>query len=85
MERLAHLEGEFLEKMPRQGFDVFGALAQGRNVNRHDADAVVEVLAKLPCLDQAREVAIRRSNQPDVDGHVNGAPQRPHGALLQDP
>ena len=85
LQRFAHLQSEFSEEVARQGLDVLFAFAQRRDMKRDDADAVVEVLAELPRLDHALEVAISGGDQTHVHRHIDGPAQRTQFALLQDP
>src|SRR5262249_28931607 len=52
----------------RKSEDVFLPLAERRDMQRHDVQAVVEVLAKLAVANEPAEVAVRRSEHADVDG-----------------
>src|SRR5271165_2369595 len=55
-----------LEEGPHQIGDVFRALAQGRNADRHNIKAEEQILPKSPLLDGEAEVFVGRRNDPDV-------------------
>src|SRR6185437_4333638 len=46
------------KKRPRQTFDVADALAQRKQPQRHDVQAVVKILAKISAADHFAEIAI---------------------------
>ena len=46
--------------------DVFGALAQRRQLDRDDVDSIEEVLAEPPFLDRLLEVDVGRGDQPEL-------------------
>ena len=71
----AEFAGGLLEKMLRQLRNVLSAVAQRRQFDGEDAQAIVEVLAEATCLYLVGEGAIRRGD----DAHVHGA-----GAFLAD-
>ena len=58
--------GDAHEEEARQRLDVLAAHAQRRDLDRHDAEAVVEVLAETPLDDGAAEVDVRRGHDADV-------------------
>src|SRR5436190_1789385 len=53
--------------MLEQERDILAPLSQGRDVNRHDVEAVVEVLAERAARDVLQQIAVGRGHQPDVD------------------
>lgn len=59
---LCSLGAEMLCKQP----DVGGAFPEGREVNLHGADAVVEVAAEFPLLDGLVEVAVGGGEEAEV-------------------
>src|SRR5205807_10040409 len=71
------------EKTLQQDLDIASSLAQGRQVELADADAVEEVLSKLSLLDQVSEVLVGRHHEPEVDLHALDAPQRFDRAVFQ--
>ena len=58
------------EEMLGQCLDVIRPLAQGRQVDRHDIDAIIQILAELAGSDHRREVAVGGSNDPRVNPHL---------------
>ena len=64
---LAVRGGELLEKVLDQERDVVAPLAQGRELDADDLEAVIEVLAELPFGDGVGQVAMRGRDQADVD------------------
>ena len=63
--------------------DVVAALAQRRHAQLQRADAVVEVLAEAPLLDERAEVVMRRRDQADVDGAVLHVAEAAEAFLLE--
>ena len=55
------------QEMPRQKQDIARPGSQRRNLQLHDVEAVVEVLAEPALLDLALELAIRGRDDPDID------------------
>jgi hypothetical protein len=51
--------GEAFKKVVRQDFDIPGAVAQGRHLDREDIEAIVKILAELALLDRLQQVAVR--------------------------
>src|SRR5436190_5436587 len=72
-------------KKTDQRGDVVGSLAQRRDVDREDVQAVVEVVAEALLLDQPGQVAVRRGDQADVDLDRPGAADTLELLLLEDP
>ena len=66
-----------------QDGDVLLPLPQGRHPDRQDLQAVVEVLAELPALDQAAQVLVARGDDPHVHLAHGLAADRADLALLQ--
>src|SRR5262249_50108223 len=58
-----HRTGEALQEATYQGRDVLGSLAQRRDEDGEDVQAMVEVVAETPRLDHPGEVAVRRGDQ----------------------
>src|ERR1017187_296883 len=58
-----------LEEAAHEGLDVGGALAERRQVDGNDVEAVEEVLAELAGLHHALEVAVRGRHDAHVNGH----------------
>ena len=75
---------EARHEVPGEERDVPGALAERRQGDGHDREAEVEVAPEAARLGLAREVAVRRRDDADVDGHVALAPEAPHAAVLED-
>ena len=69
--------------MVHQDRDVLATLAQGRQDDRDDVEAVVQVLAELGLRDELLEVALRSGDHPDVDRNRPRAADALHGAVLQ--
>src|SRR5262249_12059899 len=67
LDRLMHLVTEALQEVVGQEGDVLAALTQWGEENRDDMDAIVEIVAKLSCLDSAPQILIRGSNKTEVD------------------
>src|SRR5579883_1236285 len=64
---------------------VLAPLAQRRHADRHDAEAVEEILAEAARRDFGREIAARRGDDADIDLHAAAAADALEGLLLQDP
>jgi hypothetical protein len=60
------------------------ALAQRRDRQRHDVEAIVEVPAEGPRARGRGDVEVRGGDEGHVDRHVVRAAEAPDGALLQD-
>src|SRR5690625_6167098 len=71
------------QKVLGQRNNVFGALAQRRNVQLNHVDAVVEVFAKFMVANGRFKVAVGGGNQPDVDGGFFGGANRANAFFLQ--
>ena len=56
--------------------DVFAPLAQRRDLDRDDIDAVVEVFAELAARTIPWKIAMRRADQPEIDRSRPSAPIR---------
>src|ERR1035437_6233552 len=67
--RPAMLNGLGIEQYSSQPQDIFLALADRRNIDFDDIDAIVQVLAKLTGLDHFLEVLVGGADQMDVDGN----------------
>ena len=66
LDLLVELSGEAAGKELCQLRDVLLSLAQRRHVDRHDVEAIVEVLSKLSSGHHLGEVAVGGSNDPNV-------------------
>jgi len=64
---LTHLHGKLLEEVIGEQDDVFSAVAQGRNLDGDDAEAVVEVLAELAILHELEKILIGGGDDADID------------------
>ena len=82
--RLPIRAGELVEEELHQERDVLGALAERRELDREDAEAVVEVLAERLLADGLEQVAVGRGDDPDVDLARRRAADPVELALLQD-
>src|SRR5262245_63627068 len=60
LDALVQAAGVVLYEVGDQQRDVFGTLTQGRDADRKDVEAIVEVGAELIVCDHLREVAVRR-------------------------
>ncbi len=75
--------GEDLQRMLRQHGDVFASLAQRRQVQGDDIEAVIQVVAKLAEGDGGVEIAVGGGDDAHVHIHRLRRAQRAHLALLQ--
>src|SRR5713101_1301619 len=82
---LFHLFGEPLDEITHQLWNVFLTFPQRRYPDGKHMQAVVQITAKFPVRDHLFEIAIRRSNQPDVDFSRHGAAQALEFTLLENP
>ncbi len=73
------------EEVPRELLDVPGPLAERRQPDRDDVEAVVQVLAEAPFPGDRGEVAVRRGDEPHVHLHRLLAADALEAPLLQDP
>ena len=80
----AVLLGVALQEELDQRRDVLAALAQGRQVDRHDVEPVVQVLAEPAGLDLVEQVAVGRGDDPGVDLLGVGVADPLELPLLQD-
>src|ERR1700693_1265505 len=74
----------FLDKMLHQERDVFGSLAQGRNENRENIQAIVKIAAKLFFQNHFFQIAMSRRHYSNVDFLRVRASQAFELSLLQD-
>ena len=81
----AVLFGVFLQKVVREGHDVGLALAQRRNEDGENVQAIIEVFAEASLGDRLFEILIRGRNQAHVDFDGLGAPQSLEFPRLNDP
>ena len=80
---LAHLAREALDEALDQERDVVAPLAQRRQLEADDVEAVVQVLAELAARDVGFDVAVGRGDHPHVDFRFLGRADRTHLAFLQ--
>ena len=74
------------EEVLRQERDVLGPLAQRRDDDRHDAQAIIQVFPQVPALEGGVGVAVGRRDEADVHDRVRRlAPHPPHHAVLDHP
>ena len=76
---LADLPVDALEKMLGQRPDVVAAIAQGRQADIDDMQAVIQILAEFPRLDPCRQIGIGRGDEAGVAAHRLAAA---HGAVF---
>ena len=69
--------------MPHQRRDVGAALAQRRQPDRRDVEAIEQILAEHALADQLRQVAVRRRDDADIGADRRAAADRGVFALLQ--
>ena len=79
----AVLRAEALEEGHGQQGDVALALAQGRQVDRHHVEPIIEVLAERPFGDHLGQVAVGGGDQADVDVVLGGVADLLHAFALQ--
>ena len=82
---LAELLAELLEEVGDEQRDVLAALAQRRQVDRDDVEAVEEVLAHRPLRHRRLEVAVGGGDEPHVGLDVLRVADAPDLALLDGP
>src|SRR5208282_2665672 len=80
----AELLRKALQQVMSQNRYSVSAVTQRRQVNLHNVQTVVEVLAKLALLDHFFKISMGRADQPDVDGSRSIASQTLEGTLLED-
>ena len=76
VDRLGHIEGEMLREVPNQERNIFGPLAQRRNVNGKNVQAVEQIGAELLLFYHRPQIAIGRGNEPGVVRRVREPPKR---------
>ena len=74
-----------LQELLGQSRDVLATDAQGREHHREHVEAAEEVLAELARLDKLPKVAVRRGDEPRLDGHDALAAVALDDARLEDP
>ncbi len=79
------LRAALTEKILRQQRDIGRAFAQGRQVDRKDAETVVQVRTEAAGGRGRFEILIRGGDDPHVDGHGRRTADTLHLAVLQDP
>ena len=85
LDLLAELPGEARYEKLRQGDDVAVAVAQWRNDDGKDVQAVIEVFAESPHRGHLHELAVRGRDDADVDFDLLVRADPLDGALLQNP
>src|SRR5580700_7768613 len=83
IDRLVQLARGLLNKMLDQKWNVFGPLAEWRNGNGEDVQAVVEIAAKLSLEDHSLQVAMGRGDDTNVYFLCSRTSQPLELALLQ--
>src|SRR5688500_1803749 len=53
--------------MGEQGRQILNPFTQGRQLNRHDVQAIEKIIAEAPCLYLLSQVSIGRGNDTDID------------------
>src|ERR1017187_1690002 len=79
-----HAAGILLHEVAHQQRDVFAALAQRRDRDGKDVEAVIKVGAELALLDHEGEVAVGGGHQPGVGADGAGTAEALKFALLED-
>ena len=80
-----HFPGSSLEEMFHQQRQVFDTLSQGRNGQRENIEAVIEIRSKLFLLHQLLEVTMSRGNHTHVGGQQFLSPNSLKLTFLQNP
>ena len=80
---LALLGAEARDEAAREIGDVAGARAQRGNGDRKNVQAIEQILAEPPALDQIDQVLVGRRNQPEIDLDRPSRADRIDLALLQ--
>src|SRR5690606_13634734 len=80
---LVKTEGEPLQKVVNQEWDVFPPFSQWRKLKFHYLDAVEQVLTKSAFLDSFAQIAVSCENDAYIHGHLLRTAHRPHHAFLQ--
>ena len=75
--------GEAFEKLFGQERNVLDAVAKRRNLDREDAQAVVQILTEAPCVRLFSQLAVRRRDHADVDSTSPLIPDPFEFTLLQ--
>ena len=70
------LDHKALEEVARQMENVVRPLAQGRHVEWHNVEAMVEILSKATGFDLRSEIAVRRCENPHIDSRRASAAHR---------
>ena len=79
------LLGKAREEKIDEGGDVFPVVAQRRDVDGDDVEAIVEVLAEGAFLEGGAEIAIRRGDEADIDFESFRAAEALEFAFLENP
>ena len=82
-EAAAHLVGRLVGKVLREQPDVVAPHPQGRQIDPHHVDPVVEITAKLATLHHLVDVAGSRGHHADVDGVFLAGAHPTHPPLLE--
>src|SRR5205814_7638246 len=78
------LTSRYRDKVAYQSGDVGTSLAQRRQPDRSDIQAIEQIIAKLSLPDQLRRVAMGRRDDPDIGADRDSPANRRIFALLQD-
>ena len=81
----AERSADLLQKRLAQRNDIGATVAQRRNLDVEDAEAIKQVLAEVAPLDGFTQIAVGRGDHPDVRLHKAGPTQALELALLQNP
>ena len=73
---------EFLQKELCQGLDIFLSLPKRRQMNRHNIQAVVEVLTKIPLFHHFFKIPIGGSNNANINRNLFHAAKALNFAVL---
>ena len=84
VDAFVHATAELLHEVPDQQQNILGPLAQRRNTDRKNVQAIVEIRAELLLIDQSFQVPVRCGDQPRIRTKRARAPQSFKLALLQD-
>src|ERR1700733_4237408 len=79
----AHIESEMLRKVPDEEWDVFGALAQRRDVNGKNVEPIEQIRAEFLLFYHGFEIAIGRGDEAGVGAKGARTAQALEFPLLQ--
>src|SRR5690242_13686474 len=83
-ERFLKFAVEVLQQFKGKGDDVFIALAERRDVERYDIEAVVEVFAEAALRDRLLQASVGGGDQADVDLDEMGSAEAHEAAFFED-